>query len=255
MDPIETTSKTKKSSEKKKADPFLAPVNVRAPEVDLDEKETPGNKEWPAGARNYPWPNYPFEFSYSKFFGVLLGVTLIGVVLVKFVVPPLQSRLGLGGGILPLALSPAAPSGTAPTDLKKDLTDPLLQAIQENTKSNRELAEAIIAGNKSNTDNVTKLIQALESPKPEAGDQRSEEGFSLEDEKATILKLSGIDLDDPIVDKSVFSKVKNRKTLDSLIDSFDRIVQNRKSPEVSRFLAENAEKGKSLAQEYRKELR
>jgi len=112
-----------------------------------------------------------------------------------------------------------------------------------------------MAGNKSIETNLEKLVKGFSAPKVVVINQGSVDGFTVKNEKQRILELGGIDIDDPIVHKNAFSKIKSKKIMDALIQSFNRILENQNEPGVSDFLVKNAKKGKTLAIEYRKDLK
>ena len=92
--------------------------------------------------------------------------------------------------------------------------------------------------------------QAVASPQIVVVKVPSQERFNLSYEKEKILKLSGVDLDDPVTDSNPFAKVKSRDALKEIVRSLDAIIAaSRYHDEVGDFLKGNALKAKRFAAE------
>jgi len=248
--------KNKKGSKQKKTDPFRAPLNVRSSNEEFEEKGPTQDIDRQIIARLEQELSHRFRYFFLKLFLVLIGTTVIGISFIIGFAPFLTNKMTDVGIIQPTPLKekqlPAQPS-----EKKSDTGQlgSLVKAIQENTKSNRQLVETMIAGNKSIETNLGKLVKDFSAPKVVVINQGSVGGFTIQNEKQRILELGGIDIDDPIVHKNAFSKIKSKKIMDALIQSFNRILEYQNEPGVSDFLVKNAKKGKTLAIQYRKDLK
>jgi hypothetical protein len=247
--------KNKKSSEPKPVDPFRTPLNLRSPNEEFEEKEPSPEPERTVVARLERELTRRFRYFFLKLFLVLLGVTALGIVLAVGFAPRLADSLR---GTVFMPPAPSEPAGPAPSPDTKPVSDPiapLVQAIRENTESHRRLVEAILEGNKAIGANLEKLVKEFSAAKEVSVGPGSSEQFSIETEKRRILELAGIDIDDPILSKKAFSKIQSKPVMDALIQSFDRILQHQNDPGVGEFRVKNAKQGKTLAVEYRKELK
>jgi len=79
--------------------------------------------------------------------------------------------------------------------------------------------------------------------------------FSFDAEKAKIYDLSGINMDDPVSGANKLAQVKSVELLYSLMESFDRIVQNAVAGNISDFHVKNAIEWKKRALKRLQELR
>ncbi len=252
----ENMEKNKKGSKQKKKDPFHAPLNVRSPHEEFEEKGATQDIDRQIIARLEQELSHRFRYFFFKLFLVLVGTTVIGISFIIGFAPFLTDKMTGVGIIQPTPLT-EKPIPAQPPEKKSDTGQlgSLVKAIQENTKSNRQLVETMVAGNKSIVANLAKLVKNFSDPKVVVINPGSVDGFTIKDEKQRILKLGGIDIDDPIVHKNAFSKIKSKKIMDALIRSFNRILEYQNEPGVSDFMVKNARKGKTLAIEYRKDLK
>ena len=69
--------------------------------------------------------------------------------------------------------------------------------------------------------------------------------FSMKQEKKVLYEISGIDIDDPISEKSI-NKIKSVQILLAMVESFNRMLINSDHPSVSGFHRKNIVKAKRL---------
>ena len=136
------------------------------------------------------------------------------------------------------------PAAVTPvTDKKDDLRAVL--------KQNEALVKKLAGQNRILSKKLTALIRVQEKiakKKPNKVVVLPSSGpavFSMKREKKILYEISGIDIDDPITEKSI-NKIKSVQILLAMIESFNRILINSDHMSVSSFHLKNIVKAKRL---------
>lgn len=118
-------------------------------------------------------------------------------------------------------------------------------------KQNEALVEKLASQNRTLSKKLTDLIKVQEKIAKKKPDKvvvfppAGPAAFSMKREKEILYEISGMDIDDPITEKSI-SKIKSVQILLAMIESFNRILINSDYKSVSDFHLKNIVKAKRL---------
>ena len=118
-------------------------------------------------------------------------------------------------------------------------------------KQNEALVETLAKQNRTLSKKLTTLIEVQERIAKKDPDKvvvfpsSSPTVFSMKREKKVLYEISGIDIDDPITEKSI-DKIKSVQILLAMVESFNRMLINSDHSSVSDFHRKNIVKAKRL---------
>ena len=118
-------------------------------------------------------------------------------------------------------------------------------------KQNEALVEKLAKQNRTLSKKLTALIAVQEKIAKKEPDKivvfptRTPSAFSMKREKKILYEISGIDIDDPITDKSI-NKIKSVQILLAMVESFNLMLVNSDHSSVSAFHLKNIVKAKRL---------
>ncbi|MFQ5431380.1 MAG: hypothetical protein ACE5EN_02590 [Nitrospinota bacterium] len=116
-------------------------------------------------------------------------------------------------------------------------------------KKNEALVEKLANQNHTLSKKLTALIKVQEKIAKKKPDKivvlpsGGPTTFSMKREKEILYEISGVDIDDPITEKSI-SKIKSAQILLAMVESFNRILINSDHSSVSDFHLKNTVKAK-----------